>query len=156
MRQISRPELCRWVKQWARSRRSKRLKLGFGIFEYFELISRQSGYFARIGNDARDAPPQLRAYFLPADLSFYVPVIARARRSVDAGGGGSGVVAREDIGPFSDLLQWSATLSQGAEVLTNVQGDLSAGVSTALPAPSWVAETGPAPETDQSFSKTGT
>lgn len=38
------------------SGRSERLKLGFGVFEYFELISRQSGYFARIGNDARDAP----------------------------------------------------------------------------------------------------
>jgi hypothetical protein len=96
---------------------------------------------------------QLRANLMPADLSFYAPVISRVRRSVDASGTGSGIIAKEDIGPFSDLLQWSATLSQGAEVLTNVQGDLSAGVSTALPAPSWLAETGPASETEQSFSK---
>jgi Phage capsid family len=44
-------------------------------------------------------------------------------------------------------------LSQGAQLLTNVQGDLSAGVSTSLPAPSWVTETGAAPDTDQTFTK---
>jgi hypothetical protein len=100
-----------------------------------------------------EALSQLRANFLPAELSFYAPVIARARRSVDAGGSGSGVVGKTDIGPYSDLLQWSATLKQGAQLLTDVVGDLSAGVSTSLPAPSWVAETEPAPDTDQTFTK---
>jgi len=72
---------------------------------------------------------------------------------LSAGAGGAGVVAKEDIGPFSDLLQWSATVRQGAQLLTNVQGNLSAGVSASLPAPSWVSETGPAPDTDQVFTK---
>ena len=37
------------------SGRSDRLRLGFGDFEYFELIPRRFSYFAGIGNDARDA-----------------------------------------------------------------------------------------------------
>jgi hypothetical protein len=41
----------------ARLGRSERFKVGLGNFEYLELISRQSGYFARIGNDMRDATP---------------------------------------------------------------------------------------------------
>jgi hypothetical protein len=69
---------------------------------------------------------QLSGSIMPNDLRFYAPVIsALSRRSIDTGGSGAGVVAREDIGPFSDLLQWSATIRQGAELLTNVQGDLS-------------------------------
>jgi capsid protein len=96
---------------------------------------------------------QLRASALPNTLSFYAPVLSRVRRDVSAGAGGAGVVAKEDIGPFSDLLQYSATIRQGAQLITNIQGDLSAGVSASLPAPSWVTETGAAPDTDQTFTK---
>jgi hypothetical protein len=96
---------------------------------------------------------QLRASTLPNTFSFYAPVLPRARRDVSAGAGGAGVVAKEDIGPFSDLLQYSATIRAGAQLLANVQGDLSAGVSASLPAPSWVTETGVAPDTDQTFIK---
>src|SRR4029077_9200786 len=96
---------------------------------------------------------QLRASALPNTLSFYAPILPRARRDVSAGAGGAGVVAKGDLGLFSDLLQWSATVRQGAQLLTNVQGNLSAGVSASLPAPSWVSETGPAPDTDQVFTK---
>jgi hypothetical protein len=50
---------------------------------------------------------------LPNTLSFYAPVVPRVRRDVSAGAGGAGVVAKEDIGPFSDLLEYSATVRQG-------------------------------------------
>ena len=96
---------------------------------------------------------QLRVSTLPNTLSFYAPVVPRARRDVSAGAGGAGVISKEEVGPFSDLLQYSATIRQGAQLLTNVQGDLSAGVSASLPAPSWVTETGAAPDTDQVFTK---
>jgi len=103
--------------------------------------------------ESTEALLQLRASNLPNTFSFYAPVLSRTRRDVSAGAGGGGIVAKEDIGPFSDLLQWSATVRAGAQLLTNVVGDLSAGVSTSLPAPSWVTEAGPAPDTDQTFTK---
>jgi HK97 family phage major capsid protein len=103
--------------------------------------------------ESTEALLQLRASNLPNTLSFYAPILPRLRRDVSAGAGGAGVVSREDIGPFSDLLQYSATIQQGAQLLANVQGDLSAGVSASLPAPSWIAETGAAPDTNQVFTK---
>jgi HK97 family phage major capsid protein len=103
--------------------------------------------------ESTEALQQLRASALPNTLSFYAPILPRTRRDVSAASGGAGVVAKEDIGPFSDLLQWSTTVRQGAQLLTNVQGDLSAGVSASLPAPSWVSETGAAPERDPTFVK---
>jgi hypothetical protein len=54
-------------------------------------------------------------------------------------------------GIVSDLLQWSTAVTQGAKVLSDLSGDFSLGISTALPNPDWVAETAAAPASDSTF-----
>jgi len=97
----------------------------------------------------------LRASHLPGNqYSFFAPVLStRTRRDVSAGGAGSGLVSRQDLGLRSDLLQWSACVTQGAELLTDCIGDLSTGITTVLPAPSWISETGAIAETNTAYSR---
>jgi hypothetical protein len=87
---------------------------------------------------------------LPNTHSFFVPNFV-FRRDVTAGGSGAGIVSRESIGLYSDLLDWSTAVRQGAITITNAVGSAHLGMTTSLPGASWIAETGQTAEADPIF-----